>query len=352
MGFEDRHPAVNLIFFTAVIAGTILFHHPVYLGISVVCALAYSIYRGGRRAAVFDLCVLVCAGVFCLYYSTFHHFGITELGRNPVGNRVTLESVVYGMVLGLTVAGVVMWMSCVYSVFGITELGRNPVGNRVTLESVVYGMVLGLTVAGVVMWMSCVYSVVSSDKVVYLFGRVSPRGALALSVLLRMVPRLKDRAKQLNRARQGVGRGACTGGFFPRVRNGICIFSMLLTWLIETLPMMADAMRSRGSALRGRTAYSIYRFDNWDRAYIIAMFGALTVTGMGVLLHQTNITYDPQIVMNPVTPMSWVFYQYHLRPSDRDEPCHTHVVGILRRVCLAVPDAHGAGDLQPCPLPL
>ena len=265
MGFEDRHPAVNLIFFTAVIAGTILFHHPVYLGISVVCALAYSIYRGGRRAAVFDLCVLVCAGVFCLYYSTFHHFGITELGRNPVGNRVTLESVVYGMVLGLTVAGVVMWMSCVYSV-------------------------------------------VSSDKVVYLFGRVSPRGALALSVLLRMVPRLKDRAKQLNRARQGVGRGACTGGFFPRVRNGICIFSMLLTWLIETLPMMADAMRSRGSALRGRTAYSIYRFDNWDRAYIIAMFGALTVTGMGVLLHQTNITYDPQIVMNPITPMSWVFY--------------------------------------------
>ena len=265
MGFEDRHPAVNLIFFTAVIAGTILFHHPVYLGISVACALAYSIYRGGRRAAVFDLCVLVCVGVFCLYYSTFHHFGITELGRNPVGNRVTLESVVYGMVLGLTVAGVVMWMSCVYSV-------------------------------------------VSSDKVVYLFGRVSPRGALALSVLLRMVPRLKDRAKQLNRARQGVGRGACTGGLFPRVRNGICIFSMLLTWLIETLPMMADAMRSRGSALRGRTAYSIYRFDNWDRAYIIAMFGALTVTGMGVLLHQTNITYDPQIVMNPVTPMSWVFY--------------------------------------------
>ena len=265
MGFEDRHPAVNLIFFTAVIAGTILFHHPVYLGISVVCALAYSIYRGGRRAAVFDLCVLVCVGVFCLYYSTFHHFGITELGRNPVGNRVTLESVVYGMVLGLAVAGVVMWMSCVYSV-------------------------------------------VSSDKVVYLFGRVSPRGALALSVLLRMVPRLKDRAKQLNRARQGVGRGAGTGGFFSRVRNGICIFSMLLTWLIETLPMMADAMRSRGSALRGRTAYSIYRFDNWDRAYIIAMFGALTVTGMGVLLHQTNITYDPQIVMNPVTPMSWVFY--------------------------------------------
>ena len=265
MGFEDRHPAVNLIFFTAVIAGTILFHHPVYLGISVVCALAYSIYRGGRRAAVFDLCVLVCAGVFCLYYSTFHHFGITELGRNPVGNRVTLESVVYGMVLGLTVAGVVMWMSCVYSV-------------------------------------------VSSDKVVYLFGRVSPRGALALSVLLRMVPRIKDRAKQLDRARQGVGRGACTGGFFSRVRNGICIFSVLLTWLIETLPMMADAMRSRGSALRGRTAYSIYRFDNWDRAYIIAMFGALTVTGMGVLLHQTNITYDPQIVMNPITPMSWVFY--------------------------------------------
>lgn len=265
MGFEDRHPAVNLIFFTAVIAGTLLFRHPVYLGISVVCAMAYSIWRGGRRAAVFDLCLLPCVGLFALWYSTFHHFGITELGQNLVGNRMTLESMVYGLVLGLTVAGVVMWMPCVYAVF-------------------------------------------SSDKVVYLLGRLCPRLALFLSVLLRMIPRLKDRAKQFDRARQGVGRGAGQGGFFARLRHGVGIGSMLLTWLIEALPAMSDAMRSRGSALRGRTAFSIYRFDNWDRAYVVVLFAALTVTGMGVLLHQTNITYDPQIVMNPVTPMSWVFY--------------------------------------------
>ncbi len=321
MGFEDRHPAVNLIFFTAVIAGTILFHHPVYLGISVVCALAYSIYRGGRRAAVFDLCVLVCVGVFCLYYSTFHHFGITELGRNhlpPLRHHGTgAQSGGQPGHAGIRGLRDGAGADCgrrghvdVLRVLG-GVLGQGGVPVRQSQPPGSAGAV-GAAADGSPAWMSCVYSVVSSDKVVYLFGRVSPRGALALSVLLRMVPRLKDRAKQLNRARQGVGRGACTGGLFPRVRNGICIFSMLLTWLIETLPMMADAMRSRGSALRGRTAYSIYRFDNWDRAYIIAMFGALTVTGMGVLLHQTNITYDPQIVMNPVTPMSWVYGLLHL----------------------------------------
>ena len=33
MGFERCHPAVNLIYFTAVIGGTVCFRHPVYLAI-------------------------------------------------------------------------------------------------------------------------------------------------------------------------------------------------------------------------------------------------------------------------------------------------------------------------------
>ena len=43
-----------------------------------------------------------------------------------------------------------------------------------TMDSLTFGVVLGVAVAGMMIWMSCVYSVFSSGKVVYLFGKASP----------------------------------------------------------------------------------------------------------------------------------------------------------------------------------
>ena len=83
---------------------------------------------------------------------------------------------------------------------------------------------------------------------------------------------------------------------------------MLITWTIESLSTASESMRSRGSSLRGRKAFSIYRFDNRDRAYVITLFTCLTVMIMGVLLKQTDILYDPRIRMNPITSMSFLFY--------------------------------------------
>lgn len=265
MGFERCHPAVNLLYFAAVIAGTILFRQPVYLAISVFCAFAYSVRRGGRKAAVFGLCLLPLVIVFALYYSAFHHFGVTVLRQNFIGNNLTAESLAYGLSLGLSIGGVCLWLSCVYSVF-------------------------------------------STDKVVYLFGRISPRLSLFLAVALRLVPRMKREAKKINTARRGIGMGTDQGNLRQRLRSGVRIFSMLITWMIGALATASDSMRSRGSALRGRTAFSIYRFDNRDRAYVIALFACLTVTGMGVLLHQTDMVCDPRIIMTPVTSMSALFY--------------------------------------------
>ena len=78
---------------------------------------------------------------------------------------------------------------------------------------------------------------------------------------------------------------------------------MLITWTIEAIATASDSMRSRGSSLRGRTAFSIYRFDNRDRAYVIGMFFCMTLTVMAVLLGITDMTYDPRIIWKDVTPM-------------------------------------------------
>lgn len=265
MGFERCHPAVNLIFFTAVIAGMILFQHPVFLALGFLCACVYSIQRHGVKAVFFALCLIPCAAVFALYYSSFHHFGVTVLQQNFVGNNMTLESLVYGFVVGISVAGVCIWMSCVYSVF-------------------------------------------STDKMVYLFGSVSPRLSLFLAILLRMVPRIKKEAKGINMAQKGIGRGISQGSVIRRIQNAVRIFSMLITWTVESIVTASDSMGSRGSFLRGRTAFSIYRFDNRDRLFVIALFTCLTVTLMAVILGLTDMTYDPRLIWKPISPLTILFY--------------------------------------------
>ena len=265
MGFERCHPAVNFIYFAAVIAGMILFQHPIFLAISFICAFAYSVKRNGWKAVVFNTVLLPLVAAFALYYSSYTHFGVTVLDQNMIGNNMTLESLIYGFVLGITAAGVCIWFSCVYSVF-------------------------------------------TTDKVVYLFGKVSPRLSLFLAILLRMIPRIKKEAKKINTAQRGIGRGINQGNLFRRLRNCIRIFSMLITWTIESLTTASESMRSRGSSLRGRKAFSIYRFDNRDRAYVIGVFACLTVTLMGVMLKQMDMQYDPRIVFPAVTSMSWLFF--------------------------------------------
>ena len=265
MGFEHCHPAVNLIYFAAVISGTVAFRHPVFLLISFLCAFVYSVKRNGIRALLFNTALLPLIAVFSLYYGSYTHFGVTVLKQNLIGNSITQESLVYGAVLGAIASGVIMWFSCVYSVF-------------------------------------------SSDKVVYLFGALSPCLSLFLSIFLRMVPRIKKEAKVIHTARRGIGRGINQGSFPRRIVNGIRIFSVLITWTVDSLTRVSESMQSRGSTLRGRKAFSVYRFDNRDRAYVVGMFFCLTLVLMGVLLHQTDILYDPRIVFPPITPFSCVFY--------------------------------------------
>ena len=213
--------------------------------------------RCGKRAVIFSLCLLPLILAFALYYSSYHHFGVTVLRQNFIGNNLTVESFVYGLVIGLRFATLCMWLEAIFRV-------------------------------------------VTSDKVVYLFGRVSPRLSLFLTILLRFIPRVGREARKINLAQKGIGRGSNQGNVFQRFINCLRIFSMLITWMISALALESDSMRSRGSLLRGRTAFSIYRFDNRDRAFVITLFTCITLTVMGVILGASKMWYNPRIIWRPL----------------------------------------------------
>ena len=265
MRFDSYHPTINLIYFTAAIGLAICFNHPVYVAISYAVAFAYSVKLSGKRAVIFNLCLVPFVLVYSGWYSDYNHFGVTNLRQNFIGNEITLEALLYGLQIGFTAITVIMFFSCVFAVF-------------------------------------------SSDKIVYLFGRISPKLSLFLSIILRMVPRIKQYGRRINTAQKGIGKSPSQGNLWRRFVNSMRLISILITWTLENFVESSDSMKCRGYSLKGRTSFSIYRFDNRDRSFVIAIFLLLIITVCGWALDQTSIHYNPQIIMTGITFMSYIFY--------------------------------------------
>jgi len=152
---------------------------------------------------------------------------------------------------------------------GVTILTYLPSGNPLTLESIIYGIAAASMLVTVILWFSCYNAIMTSDKFVYLFGRIIPALSLIISMILRFVPKFKEQVKAIANAQKCVGRDISNGSPIQRVRHGIKILSIMTTWALESSIETADSMRCRGYGLPGRTAFSIYRFDNRDKSAML-----------------------------------------------------------------------------------
>ena len=92
------------------------------------------------------------------------------------------------------------------------------------------------------------------------------------------------------------------------MKTGVRELSILITWTLESFIESGFSMKSRGCSLRGRTAYSIYRFDNRDRSLVVVLVACLGGLAAALMLDQTRVYYDPEIIWNRVTFWSYVFY--------------------------------------------
>ena len=176
-----------------------------------------------------------------------------------------------------------------------------------------YGVAAAVMLASVVLWFSSYNEVMTSDKFVYLFGRVIPALSLVLSMALRFIPKFKaqmqvvcrgagvHRARHEKRQRDSAGLGT-PSRFSPSWSHG------QLENAIET----ADSMRSRGYGLPGRTAFSIYRFDDRDKAALawLIFCGAYILSGW--LAGGMYFRYYPTVKTALWTPLTISFMFVYL----------------------------------------
>lgn len=264
--FSGLHPIVCFAYFALVLFFTMFLMHPALLALSLLCAAAYSVRLSGRKALRLQLAVLLPVFIMTLLISAaFNHEGATVLAYLPTGNPLTLESILYGLSSAVMLSAVITWFSC-YS------------------------------------------AVMTSDKFVYLFGRVIPALSLVLSMTLRFVPKFKAQLHTVSQAQKCVGRDASCGPALQRVRHAAAIVSIMVTWALENAIETSDSMKSRGYGLPGRTAFSIYRFDARDRAVLAWLLACGFYTACGWAAGGLYWRFYPTVKGAALTPLTLSFH--------------------------------------------
>lgn len=264
--FSGYHPWINFVYFGIVIGISMFYMHPVFLVLSLAGSMSYAIYLKGRKAVkTFLLGVLPVCLLAAVANPVFSHAGATMLFYLKNGNPVTLESILYGLASGMMLAGVISW----FSVF---------------------------------------HEVMTSDKFMYLFGRVIPAFSLLLSMTLRFVPRFTGQIRKVAEAQQCIGRNVNNGKIWERAAHGLKILSITVTWALENSVETADSMKSRAYGLRGRTNFSIYRFDRRDGCLLTFLLGTFGILFLCMHLRKLKILYFPVFVMNETTAGAVILY--------------------------------------------
>lgn len=180
-------------------------------------------------------------------------------------------------------------------------------GNPVTVEAVVYGCYIAVMIVSVMLWCKAYSFVMTSDKFVYLFGRIVPRFSLVLSMALRYVPMLKRQAKKVSRTQKAMGLYS-SESFFERLRSGIRVISVLIGWSLENAVETGKSMKARGYGLKGHTDYSNFRFLKSDLIMLLLCLMLWAVTLVGVALGKLNFYYYPEITEIPTEVYSIICY--------------------------------------------
>ena len=251
--FRTYHPIVNFIYFVFVIGFSCFFMHPLCLCISLVCGFTYSVMLKGKKAIKTNLIyMLPMMFLTALINPLFNHEGATVIAYFSSGNLLTLESIIYGLCAATMIVSVICHFSCFNEVM-------------------------------------------TSDKFIYLFGKIIPALSLIISMTLRFVPKFLAQLKVVINAQKCMGRDLSSGNIIKRAKHGLNILSIMVTWSLENAIDTADSMKARGYGIKGRTAFSIYTFDKRDKKALVCILILGIYTFIGSLIGGMYFAFFPTI---------------------------------------------------------
>lgn len=262
-GFKSVHPISAFAFYVFAFVLSMTASHPFLLAVSFIAGLVYDIKLSGEKSFLFLLKVIlpmIC--LITLFNGIFSHYGVTVLFKMHNGNNFTLEALIFGLVFSIRTASALLWLN------SFNEI-------------------------------------ITSDKFIFLFGRVSPKIALVISMVLRFIPLVRSQSEEIKKTEKGIGNLPTDKNFIGKIRHGARRLSILISWTLEKGIDSADSMKARGYGLPGRTSYNNYRINFKDALFLIC---TLVASGMFVFVGSNyKASYNPVIEIPIPDTLSSIF---------------------------------------------
>lgn len=263
--FATYNPLVNFIFFCGVIGFGVFLIHPVFLGIGLTGSLACVFMTEGKRIIKKLVMIFIPAIILVT---------VINMYVNPQGDTVLWE----------------------------TEF------RPVTMEAMIFGLLTGILIVTVILWFSYFNKIMTSDKIIFLFGKIMPSISLIFTMVLRFIPGLQAKAKEVSSAQKCIGRDVANGSLKKRIHHGVKITSIMMTWALENSIDTADSMRARGYELKGRSSFTIYHLDRRDTVALIFLAMMIIIIIIGIITGKSKAEFYPAFVISRIDIKSFAVY--------------------------------------------
>ncbi len=254
--YSKYNPIVVFVYFMTVTGLAMFIMNPVILMISLLNAvICFLVTSEGRKNASGRMFVLMFV-ILALLNPLFHHNGKTVL-------------------------------------FIMND-------NPITMEALAYGLTAATMVISVIYWFRSFTLVMTGDKLIYVFGRISPKLSLMFSMTLRLIPLYARQAKRIKDARCAVGAYE-SDNLWAEIKNSVKIFISLAGWSLENGIITADSMEARGYGSGRRSFFSRYVFGKRDLAALILILALGAAVVFGKATGALSFAFYPEIGQIPVS---------------------------------------------------
>lgn len=261
--FNRLHPLMPTLYYGVVFCVTMFCMHPVVIAISLFSSMLYGIWLSGSKLIknlFWGYIPLAILGVF--FNIAFNHRGETIL----------------------------------------CYLNENPL----TLESIIYGIVLAFIFITAVLWLSCFHQIMTADKLMCVTGKMIPVVSLMISMSLRFVPRYKVQLKNIIYSQKAIGRDISKGNLLHRLIVTISCVSILIHWALENSLETVASMKGRGFCIKGRTSFTPFQFTKRDRnvGIVLSLLGLVII----ILAKEMKVCYSPYIEVRTIHLQQAIFF--------------------------------------------
>lgn len=232
-GFRSFHPITGYMYFLLMVVLSSMIKHPVYLSLLILGAIALNLTTDKGKSL-----------------------------KKPIKFYLLMSSII-------------ILINPIFNLRGSTILFY--LGDKgITLEATVYGILVSVGLLSMLIFFIAFNNIMTSEKFLFVFGKISPKSAFVVTVAVRFVPLFIRRLKmvievdnQMNQKEDLRKR--------DKIKNAMENVTTLLGWSLEDGIKSAQSMRCREYGKHKRSSYSRYKFQARDILLLASMLMLFTL---------------------------------------------------------------------------